>query len=324
MIISVIIMSFFLTKNKSLNSFLINPGKTFPSAFEGFFFNEAEFVSKIPSEEKYTFIDLDNRQEVKARFVLFINGSEGVSPLRASFGSFEFAKNYSSLELKNFVAHIESFAKEKKLSGLSITSWPDCYAPEQAMLLKSTLLDSGFQILIEDHNYHLETGTPFESLIHVSERGKLNKCIKAGFKFSTGTLDDIKKIHELVSEARKQRGHPLSMSFDDYLQMFERFPGRYVLFKLTDGDKLIAACTGVKINSKILYNFLGADDVAYKGYSPMVMLMKGAYDYCLDHGYEIFDLGIGTASGVPNPGLIQFKKYIGGEFSSKFTYRKSY
>jgi hypothetical protein len=324
MIISVIMTSFFHIKNKSLNSFLINPGKIFPSAFEGFFFNEAEFVSKIFSAEKYTFIDLGNRQEVKARFVLFVNGSEGLSPLRAPFGSFEFANNYSSLELKSFIVHIESFVKEKGLSRLSIISWPDCYAPEKAILLKNTLLDNGFQVYIEDHNYHLQTGASFEALIHVSERGKLNKCTKAGFKFSTGTLEDIKKIHELVSEARKQRGHPLSMSIDDYLQMFELFPERYVLFKLTDGDKLIAACTGVKINSKILYNFLGADDAAYKSYSPMVMLMKGAYDYCLNHGYEIFDLGIGTAGGVPNPGLIQFKKYIGGEFSSKFTYRKSY
>jgi hypothetical protein len=106
--------------------------------------------------------------------------------------------------------------------------------------------------------------------------------------------------------------------------MFEQFPDRYVLFTLFDEDKLIAACTGVKINSKILYMFMGADDIGYKGYSPMVMLMKGAYDYCTDHNYVIFDHGIGTASGVANPGLIEFKKHLGCKFSPKFTYQKKY
>jgi hypothetical protein len=307
-----------------LNSFSINTGENLPSAFEGFFFNETEFISQVSSEVKFTFIDSDKDSGIKARFTLFINGSEGLSPLRAPFGSFEFVPDYPEQELKKFIRYIDTFAGEKKLSMITITSWPDCYSPERAILLKKCLLENAYQVIIEDQNYHLETGQSFESLVHVSEKGKLNKCARAGFKFSTGSITDISKIHNLVSKARKQRGHPLSMSLADYSKMFERFPDRYILFTLYDQDKLIAACTGVKINSRILYNFLGADDPAYKSYSPMVMLMKGVYEYCTGHHYGIFDLGIGTAGGVPNPGLIQFKKYLGGKFSHKHTYRKSY
>jgi hypothetical protein len=307
-----------------LSSFVINPGKNLPTAFEGFFFNECDFVSQASSEGNYTFAALSRSSEIRARFVMFINNSEGKSPLRAPFGSFEFAEDFSSMELEGFIHFIDNFVKEKKLSSLSITSWPDCYGPGKAITLKTALLKNEYQVLTEDHNYHLETGAAFESLIHVSERGKLNKSANAGFKFTIGSKDDIERIHGLVSEARKQRGHPLSMSLHDYRNMFEQFPDRYILFTLSDGNTLIAACTGVKINSKILYNFLGADDVKYKGYSPMVMLTKGVYDYCSQNGYLIFDLGIGSSGGLINPGLVQFKKYLGGKFSSKFTYFKSY
>jgi hypothetical protein len=307
-----------------LNSFIINPEKNYPLAFEGFFFNENEFVSQVSTEKKITFIDLDADLKIRARFILIIKDSEGLSPLRAPFGSFEFAEDYSQQELEEFIECVDNFAKEKKLSRLSITSWPACYNTEQAILLKKALLRNGYQVLIEDQNYHLETGMSFKSLIHISERKRLKKCMKAGFKFSLGGLADIQKIHELVSEARVRRGYPLSMDLDDYIKMIEQFPGRYILFMLSDEDKLIAACTGVKINSKILYMYLGADDAAYKQYSPMVMLMKGAYDYCTDHNYAIFDHGIGTAGGVANPGLIEFKKHLGCKLSPKFTYRKIY
>jgi hypothetical protein len=307
-----------------LNSFIINPAKNFPTAFEGFFFNENEFVSATSPEGGFTFQCLGNDSAIKARFVMFIKGSAGLSPLRAPFGSFEFVQDFPEEELEKFIHHIDHFVQEKKLSRLTITSWPDCYNPDNAEVLKKVLLKTGYQIIIEDHNYHLEAGPAFESLIHVSERGKLNKSINAGFRFFVGGSSDIKRIHDLVAAARKQRGHPLSMSLADYESMFLQFPDRYILFTLYDQDKLIAACTGVKINSKILYNFLGADDISYKSYSPMVMLMKGAYDYCMDHGYQIFDLGIGTANGIVNPGLVQFKKYLGGKFSYKLTWQKTY
>jgi hypothetical protein len=307
-----------------LNSFIINPAKNFPAAFEGFFFNENEFISRASPEGRFTFVCVDTASNIKARFTLFIQGSEGLSPFRAPFGSFEFAEDFSGKELEEFICKIDGFAKEKKLSRLTITSWPDCYNPENAAVLKKMLLKNGYQVIVEDHNYHLGTGSSFESLIHVSEKGKLNKSTNAGFRFSVGGSDDIKSIHTLVAEARKQRGHPLSMNLGDYENMFLEFPDRYILFILYDHHKLIAACTGVKINSKILYNFLGADDINYKSYSPMVMLMKGVYDYCRGHSYQIFDLGIGTANGIVNPGLVQFKKYLGGKFSYKFTYQKTY
>jgi hypothetical protein len=307
-----------------LNSFIINPKNNFSTAFEGFFFNENEFVSQSSSKDRFTFICLDTASNIRARFVLFIQDSEGLSPLRAPFGSFEFSEDFSGQGLEEFIYHIDNFAKEKKLSGLTITSWPGCYNPEKTEVLKKALLKNGFHILVEDHNYHLDVGDSFESFIHVSEKGKLNKSANAGFRFSIGGRNDIPGIHNLVAEARKQRGHPLSMSLADYENMFSQFPDRYILFTLHDHNKLIAACTGVKINSQILYNFLGADDVGYKSYSPMVMLMKGVYGYCVDNGYKIFDLGIGTANGIVNPGLVQFKKYLGGKFSYKFTYRKTY
>jgi hypothetical protein len=248
-----------------------------------------------------------------------------VSPWRAPFGSFEFGRNFSEKALTEFVHYIDNFVRERKLTDLRITSWPNCYCTwEQSVMLNKVLLENGFKIAVKDHNYHLETGAPFESFIHVSERGKLNKCKKAGFRFALGTPDDIVSVHSLISEARERRGYPLSMTRQDYEKMFLQFSDRYILFTLFDQEKLIAAGTGVKVNSKIIYNFLGANDYSYKSYSPMVMLVQGAYEYCMNHGYQIFDLGTTSVNGIINPGLTQFKKYLGGRFSNKVTYQKFY
>jgi hypothetical protein len=307
-----------------MSSFIVNPPQNFPCNFDGFFFNENDFISQGPAEEKFTFICLSDDLLIKARFILFIRNSEGLSPWRAPFGSFELAEDFSDQELHDFIMFIDKFALEKKLTGIKINSWPDCYNPEKAIRLKKALLNNGFDVTIQDHNYHLITHSSFEDLIHVSEKGKLRKAAKAGFRFEIGNSNDIGKIHSLVSEARKLRGYPVTMNLEDYEEMFRRFPDRYILFTLYDNNKLIAVCTGVKINSKILYNFFGANDISYKSYSPMVMLLKEVYEYCVKNGYHIFDLGTASANGIVNPGVNQFKKYLGGELSYKYTFQKKY
>ena len=100
------------------------------------------------------------------------------------------------------------------------------------------------------------------------------------------------------------------------------YPGKYFAFVLRDRKKIIASSIGVKVNSKILYYFLPADDPEYKKFSPTVLLIKEMYKFCKESNYHLLDLGIATAGGVANPGLIRFKENLGANSSLKLSFIK--
>ncbi len=110
------------------------------------------------------------------------------------------------------------------------------------------------------------------------------------------------------------------MNAEDFTRMFHDFPDRYSLFVVKDGETTIAAAVGVKVRTDLLYNFLPADHPEYLGYSPVVLLNKGMYEYCRTNGYKIYDLGIATSGGIRNEGLIRFKEHLGGILSHKYSY----
>jgi hypothetical protein len=308
-----------------LNTVKINSPEHFLSSFEGFFFNEDVYVNKQQGGKRHVFELVDPSGKSLARFVLFVVAEAGLSPLRAPFGSVEFEKDLASSEVEKLIKAVDDFAETNKLNNIRIVSYPDCYSPTNASLLKSCLLNNEYKIMVEDHNFHIQVeGKAFEDGLHDSEKRRLKKSLNAGFRSYIENTDDVRAIHQLISKCRDHKGHPLSMNLEDFEKMLRDFPDKYLLFTLRDREKLIAAAVGVKINSSILYNFLPADDIEYKNFSPMVMLMKEMYDYCKRSGYKIFDLGIATSNGIPNSGLLKFKEHLGGEFSYKFTFEKKF
>ena len=114
------------------------------------------------------------------------------------------------------------------------------------------------------------------------------------------------------------------MSYGALAEMFHHFPNEYQIFTVRDKEIIAALTVAIKINKNILYNFYPADSHQYKNFSPMVMLVKGLYEYCIENGFKLLDLGISTENSKPNYGLINFKKNIGADSSLKLTFRKKF
>lgn len=287
--------------------------------FEPFWFNSQEYANHQSEILKYTFLHEDGPKQLYVR--LYRKENELISPWRAPFGGFEFSQETTLPILFNFVKEVIEQVKLKGINKISIVAPPECYDLSKADLLDEALIHRGFSAVITELNYHLSTDMgEFESFIHDSEKRRLNKCLNAGFKCSVETNPDYKQIHQLISDCRSRKGHPLSMNSDDFERLFINFPNRYVIFAVKDKDKTIAAAVGVKVRSDILYNFLPADHQDYLSYSPMVLLNKGIYDYCCENSYQLYDLGIATSGGLRNEGLIKFKEHLGGKLSHKYSY----
>lgn len=287
--------------------------------FEPFWFNSAEYAAKQAGLEGAIFLYQKDSHQIYIK--LYKKDGYWFSPWRAPFGSFEVSQGMDLTTMYDFIKELIAKTNVAGMKGIRITAAPDCYDLYRADLLDETLIHAGFNAVITEANYHLDTSMgEFEHFVHDSEKRRLKKCQNAGFEWIVDPEPDYAEVHALISACRQRKGHPLSMNEEDFRKMFRDFPDRYLLFAVKDQGKTIAAAIGVKVRSDILYNFLPADHEDYLNYSPMVLVNKGMYDYCRQHGYRIYDMGIATSGGVRNEGLIRFKEHLGGILSHKYSY----
>jgi hypothetical protein len=307
-----------------LNTVKIDAAENHPLSFEGFFFNEEPFLKK-QGDHRHAIALINPEGRSIARFNLFIKEQTGLSPLRAPFGSVEFEKGLPLTDLHPLITEVNSFALRNKLKSLKIVSYPECYQYSNSVTLKTLLVADGFTTRTEDHNFHLDISEKeFETGLHSSERRRLKKSMQAGFQFNSESSGDLHSVHEMISKCREFKGYPVSMNYVEFEKMFKDFPERYLLFTLRDKGRLVAATVGVRVNSEIIYNFMPADDLEYRTFSPMVLLMKEIYDYSRINGFKIFDMGTAAENGVPNSGLFKFKENLGGKLTFKHTFEKTF
>lgn len=292
-------------------------------SFERYLFNSPLHLLSQPCTEGYCFLLLSSRKRVEARFNLFIHQAMGLSACRAPFGWVEFNPALDVRHLDTLLDSIEAFARSRELHQLRMTAYPFCYAPEAAQTLSQRLLFRGFTIYNSELSYHLPVdATPFESLLHDTERRRLKKSRKAGFEFRAEEAPELESVYSFIKSCRERRGFPVSLPLSDFKNLLSRFPESYQVFTLRQGNKTAALTVTVRVNDRILYNFYPADAEEYRPYSPTVQLTEGLYDYCQEKGYGLLDLGISTDRGAPNYGLIRFKKNLGAQASLKLSFEK--
>ncbi len=289
--------------------------------FEPYWFNTPAYLTKatIDLVRQFSF-----NEDSKSGFINFYSlkeGSEWISSLRAPFGGVEFSDDTDLTILYNFLKEIIAVAKSEGVRKIKIIQPPECYEINKADLVDEVFVHLGFKVQTTELNYHIHTSQgDFEHLIASPEKRKISKCIEAGFNCFEDATPNYKEVYQLIIDCRKRKGFPISMNLENFEKMFTDFPDRYKLFVVKDGSILIAAAVGVIVSTRIIYNFLGSDHQDYLAYSPTVWLNKVMYEYSRANGYEIYDLGIGTANGIRNEGLIKFKEHIGGTLSHKYTY----
>lgn len=299
----------------------ITVDQDFPLSFESFLFNEPMQI-RNQGGISHTFHYIDKGVAL-ARCTIFLDSDEARSPLRAPFGSIEFEPSLKFSELSGFIKYIIDFCRTKGLKRIRMVSYPLCYSPHRGSMLTYGLLEQGFTIAVSDLNFHLQTsGHTFEASLHQSELRRLKKCDHHGFTSKVDPYPDLEEIHSLVRANRALKGFPVSMTVSDLENSFMQFPDRFTAFTYRDGKKLIASAIGVRISSAILYYFLPATDSAYNNFSPIVAVIREMFGFCRDRGYEMLDLGIATAHGFPNEGLVRFKQNLGAKSSLKLSFVK--
>ncbi|RYF77534.1 MAG: GNAT family N-acetyltransferase [Cytophagaceae bacterium] len=291
----------------------------------GFFFNEEDQLRQQDSGSFHLLTALNTvTHQTDARCAIFIDNELAISPKLAPFGSVEFISALPERILIELLDSLENEVNQLRLPVLRLTNYPHCYAPRQTERLARELQRRAYELADQLVNFHIDvTDEPLAVRMHSSERRRLANCKKANFTVTIWTDPPIHLVTQFIQHSRNQQGYPLTISAERLTYLLQHFPDQYPVFVVRDGSTIAALTIAVRVRHDILYNFLPADNLAYRSFSPAVLLTDGIYAYCQQEGITLLDLGVSVDEHrVAKPSLMEFKRKLGAQESAKLVWEK--
>lgn len=137
----------------------------------------------------------------------------------------------------------------------------------------------------------------FENRISAGQKKRIRKCEALGL-WVRMTIEE--RAYPVVAENRARKGRKYGMELEDWQAL--RRQGLSFPF-IIEGH---AAALCVQVAPKVLYVSGWGDVAGVEHLSPVCLLAKGIYGWCIEFGFEVLDVGI-----ADDPGLIQFKERLG-------------
>ncbi|NJN27129.1 MAG: hypothetical protein HC819_14710 [Cyclobacteriaceae bacterium] len=293
--------------------------------FDNYLFNKIKHINTQGIAERADYFIINNiKKRIEGKIHFLLSGHTAYSPYRSLFGSFEFSPRLHPNLLPEFWEHIQNDLHTRGISQVKITNYAGCYAPRKVEIIKQAMEKSGFSVVLEAVNHHIDINeNPLTERMHPMEVRRLSKSINEGFTFHHEDATCAEEIYDYLGACRGEQGLELSITKAQLLEYLSLFPQHYLLFSIRHRHTLMAATVAVKVHKQILYNFLPGSLQKHKTYSPAVMLNEGLYRYAREHQFELLDLGISTEKdGTNQASLIEFKERIGGVSSAKYFFEK--
>lgn len=279
------------------------------------------FIHSKSSKDMYFELFNDKTGEVIASIpFIYDEGMGEYASLRtATFGGVDVAEEIPLQIIEEFFDAVLRLLGGKKI----VVKLPPAYIDQELMALQfNILMRNNFHPSIPDLNYALEIpDVDFNHLINYGAQKSIKKCIKNGLIAKRLCASNYELAYSVIRENRARKNYPLTISLSDFKRMIDIFPKNIICFGVFDGVKMIAAAICIEIRPKYLYVFYWGELSGYESLSPVTLLANEIYAYCKKELYKYFDVGTSTVLGVPNLGLIKFKKSLGFQESIKLTFK---
>jgi hypothetical protein len=292
-------------------------------SYEDYLYNDSHFLNLLKDPRLY-FSLVDNKNKKILAFInFFTEKSKATSNKRSPFGSFQISPQVGLEDLYHFIKFVLKELKSRSIKEVRVNHYALVYDWKNGTFITNALLNNGFKIAGSSINHHIPVSNDdLVDNISQMEKRKLRNCIEAGFTVYEQEMEDLNEVFDFIKTCREERNYTLNISKKELEDAAERFPENYKIFSVYNGNQRIASTVAVKVNKKILYNFLPAASKEYKNFSPLVFLTEYLYKFCQRNSFEILDLGTSAIEGQPNFSLIEFKERMGGKPSLKFTFEK--
>ncbi len=266
-------------------------------------------------------IDHHEGDRLAGSLVGVIQGDRFHSGHSAPFGGPDFARDAEAAAtvraaLEDAVAQLTA----EGIRTIRVTARPAHYSGSEAAV-QFALLGLGFGVRGCELSLHIDLA-PFAgpddylAALRSPARRAVRHALREPFRL-VPVEDDVAwaRAYGVLAANRAAKGRALALPLEYTLRARDTFPGRVRMFALEHDGALCAAA--------LVYRVLpGHELVVYWGdaahalpRSPMNVLAHLLVERCIAEGVRTLDLGPSSIGGIPDQGLIQFKRSVGARES---------
>ena len=247
------------------------------------------------------------------------------SPGQASFGGVQLAAGLPAAALHPLLEDAEAALRQHQQTHLEIRGSPACYDPTGAAVVGEALQQRGYQVVLEELNYHLDTRRDYAAHLAPSERRYLRKSQQAGFVVEQEPPILLPLAYEFIAACRRERGYALSLPLERVQALVRAFPQQHLLLSVRQpSSEWAALLLAIRASSEVFYDFYLASPLRLNSLSPSVLLIGGLHAFAQANEASVVDLGTSTLpTGEPNAPLLHFKRSLGGQGSPRLTWQKA-
>jgi hypothetical protein len=241
---------------------------------------------------------------------------------RAPFGGIDICGDYQSpRKLSNLITWIMSEARARGAQKIRIRCRPHYMSPSEPMM-QFALIALGFRIEQSELSQGIElsafrTADEYRANLKKRTRYALKQCMEMGISSMAAHSDaDWGEGYDVLQRNRALREHsPLKYSLEYLQQLRVLFPGKLQMRLLRYEERSIAAALVYTVLPSAHYLASWGDAGHEMVHSPMTLLAHQLVVSALDEGVRVVDLGISSANGVADEGLVLFKRHVGASSS---------
>lgn len=209
-----------------------------------------------------------------------------------------------------------SRAKETGLREIRIRARPGYFGANEpacqfALLNLGARIDA-CELSLGLEPWRFETAEHYATALDRSARKQLRQALAAGFDFVPAqTAGEWQQAFELLVETRRRRGARMRISLDYVMRLRDLFGPRIAMHRLRRDGDLAGAALVYRIAPAWDYVVAWGDDLAHRGKRAVNLIAYHLVREAMAQRVGVIDLGISSVDGVPDDGLIHFKRGIG-------------
>ena len=211
-------------------------------------------------------------------------------------------------------------------SAARIALRPPSYSASEPLVLH-TLLQQGFVVSGSELSCSVDlrpvsSREDYLASLKRTVRHALRKTADEPWTFHevTGPWDES---YSLLERNRARKGRTVRLPLSYLEQLRADLPGTLRCFELRHDGHTVAAAVLYRLLDHVESVQYWGDDADWLPFSPMRQLAAEVASLAIDEGRELLDLGKSSVDGVPDHGLVEFKRSIGGVAEPILTLERS-
>ena len=250
-------------------------------------------------------------------FTGVVDGDQLECGFSAPFGGPDLVRSDENAgRVRSFVMGVLSTAAAQGIRRVRIRTRPDYFSSNESIIVFS-LLNLGFTPERCELSLGL-TVPPSFSLeqyltgLKSSQRRELRHGLAANLSFiALAGEADWEAAYRVIEKNRARRNVTLKLSLTFILDLRRLFPDRIRLYGLRLDQVIVAAALVYRVLPDVDYVVAWGDDHDHRHLAPVNVMAYHLIDEAIRSGVRLVDLGISSVDGIPDDGLIDFKRHIG-------------